>query len=66
MRFIEYMWLRGDESVQNVVDVTILERLSDDKDVWNNLAVYISEDFKEYINKDLLSQNCAMWHVDPI
>ena len=66
VRFIEYMWLRGDESVQNVVDVTILERLSDDKDVWNNLAVYISEDFKEYINKDLLSQNCAMWHVDPI
>jgi len=64
--FIEYMWLKGDESVRNVVDVTILERLSDDKDVWNNLSTYISEEFKDYINKDLLSQNCAMWHVEPI
>ena len=66
VHFIEYMWLRGDESVQNVVDVTILERLSDDKDVWNNLSAYISDEFKDYINKDLLSQNCDMWHVEPI
>ena len=66
VRFIEYMWSRGDERVQNVVDVTILERLSDDIDVWNNLGAYISEEFRNYINKDLLSHNCAMRNVEPI
>lgn len=66
VQFIEFMWLHGDESVQNVVDVTILERLSDDRDVWHNLSTYISKDFKDYINNELLPQNCAMWHVESI
>ena len=64
--FIELMWSHGDESIRNVVDVTILERLSDDKDVWYNFSTYISKDFKTYINKELLSQNYAMEHVEPI
>ena len=64
--FIECMAFQGDEAVQNVVDVTILERLSDDEDVWNNLGKYISEDFRNYINNELLNQNFAMWHVKMI
>lgn len=58
--FIEHMWLQGDEAVQNVVDVTILECLSDNKAVWRCLGIYISEEFRDYINKELLSQNCAI------
>lgn len=64
--FVEDMSFQGDESVQNVVDVTILECLSDDVDVWNNLGKYISDEFRNYINNELLKQNCAMWHVKMI
>ncbi|MBP3808697.1 MAG: hypothetical protein ILA13_09975 [Eubacterium sp.] len=62
--FIEYMWSEGDDTVRNVVDVTILENLSDYNDVWHSLDEYISSDFKEYINNEMLSENCAMSHVD--
>lgn len=62
--FIEYMWSEGDDTVRNVVDVTILENLSDYNDVWHSLSEYISWDFKEYINNELLLENCAMSHVD--
>lgn len=63
---IEKMWRDGDASVVNVVDVTILERLSDDTDVWQNFGQYISSDFKTYINEELLKENCLMWHVEPL
>lgn len=54
---IELMWKYGDDNVKNVVDVTLLERLSDNKEVWNRFGKHISEDFKKYINEDLLRNN---------
>ena len=52
-RTIELMWRYGDEAVKNVVDVTLLERLSDDEAVWCGFGKYISDDFKKYINEEL-------------
>lgn len=65
-KVIELMWKYGEDPVVNVVDVTLLERLSDDKEVWNDFGKYISADFKEYINKDLIRKNIAMGGVLPI
>ena len=64
--FVERMWSQGDETVQNVVDVTILEYLSDDEEVWIHFGTYISDNFRNYINRELLKQNCAMWHVKQV
>ncbi|MCR4784382.1 MAG: hypothetical protein K6A35_07685 [bacterium] len=64
--FIENMWSQGDDTVRNVVDVTILERLSDENDVWSTLGIYISEDFRNYINGELILQNIAMSNVSLI
>ena len=64
--FIELMWSQGDDTVQNVVDVTILERLSDDIDVWQGLGKYISDEFRNYINGVLLKENALMSHVEKI
>ena len=66
VKFIEHMWSQGDEAVRNVVDVTILERLSDDADVWRSLGKYISASLREHINGELLLQNYLMHHVKPI
>ena len=63
---IELMWKYGDIDVKNVVDVTLLERLSEDRIVWNRLGKYISEDFKTYINEELIHNNIAMCGVLPI
>lgn len=64
--FIEEMWRNGDAAVVNIVDVTILERLSDDETVWRRFGQHISEDFKEYINRELLKKNCMMWGITPL
>lgn len=66
VRFIEHMWKEGNESVKNVINVTILEHLSDNKDVWHHLGTYISEEFREHINNELLVYNIAMQHVKAI
>lgn len=63
---IELMWKYGDDTVRNVVDVTLLERLSDSKQGWEHFGKYISEDFKKYINEELLSNNIAMCGVSSI
>ena len=60
------MWKYGDDSVRNVVDVTLLERLSDSEQGWQHFGKYISEDFKNYINAELLSNNIAMCGVSSI
>jgi len=65
-KVVELMWRYGDETVKNVVDVTLLERLSDDRCVWNTFGKYISNDFKTYINNELLRCNIAMCGVLPI
>ena len=61
--FIEDMWLNGDEDVVNIVEVTILERLSDDKTVWDNFGKHISNDFIRFINTEVLTDNAMMWQV---
>ena len=62
-RTIELMWRYGDDAVKNVVDVTLLERLSDDEAIWRSFGHYISGDFKKYINEELLNGNIAMFLV---
>lgn len=64
--FIELMWLKGDEDVKNIVDVTLLERLSDDREVWKRFGKYISPRFKRYINEYLLKNNNMMYHVNKL
>ena len=64
--FIERMWLDGDESVRNVVDVTILERLSDNEKVWNRFGKYISDEFKYYINTEWIRNNIAISGIAPL
>lgn len=60
-RFIEKMWRNGTDDVVNIVDVTIAERLSDDETVWNRFGKNISNEFKTYLNDDLLKSNIAMY-----
>ena len=64
--FVERMWQEGDESVRNVVDVTILERLSDDKKVWNRFGKFISDEFKNYINTEWIRNNIAISGIAPL
>lgn len=60
---IEVMWQYGDEAVVNVVDVTILEHLSDESDLWKKFGSYISEEFRAYINQEVLTYNLMMGGV---
>ncbi len=48
---IETMWKNGLDDVGNVVEVTILEYLTDDPILWQRFGGYISEEFKKYINE---------------
>ena len=57
---IEAMWKNGNAEVQNAVDVTILERLSDAEAVWQEFGKNISVDFKNYINSEVLVHNAMM------
>lgn len=65
-QFVEEMWRNGTADVVNIVDVTIAERLSDDKAVWNRFGENISDEFKAYINDDLLKNNIAMCGVEKL
>lgn len=57
---IEDMWLDGNDDVINVVNVTILERLSDDDKIWYRFGNYISDEFKRYINEEQIPNNLMM------
>lgn len=57
---IELMWRDGDDNVVNVVDVTILERLSDEEKIWYQFGIYISDEFKKYINEEQIPSNLMM------
>ena len=63
---IEMMWRNGDDDVVNVIDVTILERLSDEECIWQRFGMFISEKFKEYINKEVLVNNLMMGGVSEL
>lgn len=45
--FIERMYKNGDEAVQNIVVVTILEYLGDDKKVLENAFYFFSEEIRK-------------------
>jgi len=57
---IETMWKTGDDGTVNVVDVTILERLSDDPELWARFGQYLSDEFKQYINDEVIPGNIMM------
>ena len=63
-RLIQHLWKSGDEEVRNVVDVTILESISDNSLMWEAFGENISLEFKQYINEELLRENIVMSHVD--
>lgn len=52
--FIEDMWFHGDSDTRNVVEVTIIERLSDNPLVWLRFGQYLSKEFRWKINEDIL------------
>jgi hypothetical protein len=54
---IETMWKQGNDAVANVVEVTILEYLTDDPILWHRFGEYISEEFKKYINAVCIPEN---------
>lgn len=64
-QIIELLWKEGDDNVQNIIDVTILEDLNNAGDeVWKGLGKHFSQEFKNYINKDLIHTNIAMCLVE--
>ena len=52
--FVENMWFQGDGDVKNIVEVTIIERLSDDPLVWFRFGQYISKEFRWEVNDSIL------------
>lgn len=45
------------------MNVTILERLSDEECVWQRFGDFISDEFKSYINNEILKDNLMMMGV---
>ncbi|MBR1555353.1 MAG: hypothetical protein IJ644_08185 [Oscillospiraceae bacterium] len=62
-RFIERLWLDGDDAVINIVCVSILEMLFDDEKIWFTFGKYISNDFIRFINTDAIPNNILMTQV---
>lgn len=58
--FIEDMYFHGDEDVKNVVEVTILERLSDEEPVWFRFGSYLTNQLIREINTVLIPQNTML------
>ena len=63
---IEHLWENGDDEVRNVVDVTILESISDDGLMWQAFSRHISQNFRDYINTEVLTKNIVMVAVPPL
>ena len=68
--FIEHIWCLvyhdDNDEILNVISVTILEGLSDDNRLWQRFGSLIGNDFKEYINKVILSENVMMMQVEEL
>ena len=64
--FLQLMYSDGDSDVQNVLVVSILERLSDDREIWFHFGDYIPNDFRRFINTDVIPNNGLMMHVPPL
>ena len=67
-RFVDHLWHLvchdDNDEILNVIDVTILESISDDKTMWQRFGSLISGEFREYINKVVLTGNVIMVHVE--
>lgn len=61
---IEEMWKRGDDEVLNVVEVSILECLTDDDNVWQIFGKHISNDFRDFINTDYIPRNSDWFNIN--
>ena len=61
--FIEEMYYNGDEDIKNVVEVTILEQLSDEKKTWLCFGTYLSNEFIREINTVLIPRNTMLPNV---
>ena len=65
-QIIELLWREGDENIQNIINVTVLEDLNTnaDEEVWKSLGKYFSQELKDYINNDLIHTNILMRTVE--
>ena len=57
---IQSLWKNGDDDVRNVIDVTILESISDHERIWKVFSRHISQEFIDYINDEVLTENILM------
>ena len=62
---IQYLWENGDDEVRNVIDVTILESISDHEQMWKSFGRHISQEFIDYINDEVLTKNILMSGIHP-
>lgn len=63
--FVEDMYVNGDDDVQNIVGVTILECLGDDETVLRNAFTYFSEELmlaSQSIEKGWGRRDIRIWH----
>ena len=63
--FVEDMYANGDDDVQNIVGVTILECLGDDETVLRNAFSYFSEELmraSQSIEKGWGRRDIRIWH----
>lgn len=63
---MERMWLEGDAYVRNVLDVTILERLSDEEWVWQAVGRQVSPEFRDTVNRVIMPNNGMFANVKPM
>ena len=66
LRLLERMWLEGDEAVRNVLDVTILERLSDEDSLWQAVGRQVSPEFRYIVNRVIMPNNGVFANVQPM
>ena len=63
--FVEDMYANGDDDVQNIVEVTILECLGDDETVLRNAFTYFSEELmlaSQSVERDWGRREIRIWH----
>lgn len=66
LRLLERMWQEGNSFVRNVLDVTILERLSDDQELWQAVGRQVSPVFRETVNRVIMPGNSVYATVRPM
>lgn len=65
MEFVKDMYANGDDDVQNIVGVTIIESLGDDEIILRNAFSYFSEDLMlaaQSLEKGMGRRDIHIWH----